>query len=92
MDFLWRSVRNLCAICGTSSLVLSGQREEKKLLFRAHENYTYTIDKNFRGRGREKKMEQDRNITTVEIYAVVNKSAKARAVYLIGFSLRSRVK
>lgn len=54
MDFLWRSVRNLCAICGASSLTLSGRREEKKSPFhaRARENYTYTVDKNIR---REKK-------------------------------------
>jgi len=85
-------VRNLCAICGASSLALSGQREEKKNLFRARarENYTYAVDKNIRGG--EKKVEQNRNITTVEIYAAVNKSTKARAVYLIGSFPRDRVK
>lgn len=72
-------------------LPLSPARERrKKSLFRARENYTYAVDKNIQGG--EKKVERDRNITTVEIYAAVNKSAKAHAVYLIGSFPCSHVK
>jgi len=82
----------MCNMWRIVSRSLRSERREKKSLSRARarENYTYAVDKNIRGG--EKKVEQNRNITTVEIYAAVNKSTKARAVYLIGSFPRDRVK
>lgn len=75
------------------SLSSVGERRKKIALSRARarENYTYApaVDKNIQG---EKKVEQDRNITTDEIYATVNKFAKAQAVYLIGSFPHNHIK
>lgn len=54
-------------------------RGEKNRSFARARTIPCAVDKNIRREGK-KKMEQDRNITTVEIYAAVNKSAKARRI------------